>query len=317
MRSSMNLTEINSDLKNLLCVITGPTACGKTEITIRLAQHYNTHILSADSRQFYRELVIGAATPNAEELAMAPHHFIGHLSVSDYYNVYKFEQDALSLCNRLFKSHRVIFLTGGSGLYIDAVTKGIDLLPDPDPELRQSLNSIYEHEGLAPLHDQLNKLDPVYFEQVDLSNPVRLIRAIEVCVLTGEAYSHLRNQAHEKRPFEVLKIVLDRPKVELHQRIHARTDLMMKEGLIDEVKSLMPYRTLNPLNTVGYKEIFQYLDGKISLEQAVEDIKTNTRRYAKRQLTWFRRDPDYHWVNANDTDEIQSLVDSILGDKEQ
>jgi tRNA dimethylallyltransferase len=310
----MNLTEINSDLKNLLCVITGPTACGKTEITIRLAQHYHTHILSADSRQFYRELVIGAATPNAEELAMAPHHFIGHLSVSDYYNVYKFEQDALALCNELFETHQVVFLTGGSGLYIDALTKGIDLLPDPDPELRQSLNSIYESEGLIPLQDQLKTLDPDYFEQVDQSNPVRLIRAIEVCLLTGEKYSHLRNQAHEKRPFEVLKIVLDRPKEELHQRIHLRTDLMINEGLIDEVKSLMPHRGLNALNTVGYKEIFQYLDGNITLDQAIENIKTNTRRYAKRQLTWFRRDPEYHWINTNHLEEIQFLIDSNLAD---
>jgi tRNA dimethylallyltransferase len=314
MRSFMSLREINSNLKKLLCVITGPTACAKTDVTIRLAQHYNTHILSADSRQFYRQLVIGAATPNAEELSMAPHHFIGHLSVDESYNVYKFEQEALALCNLLFETHQVVFLTGGSGLYIDALTKGIDLLPDPDPELRESLNSIYENEGLAPLQEKLKELDPDYFEQVDQSNPVRLIRAIEVCVLTGEKYSHLRNQDHDKRPFEVLKIVLDRPKEELHQRIHLRTDIMIKEGLIDEVRALMPYRTLNALNTVGYKEIFQYLDGNITLDQAIEDIKTNTRRYAKRQLTWFRRDPEYHWINANNLEEIQSLIDSNLAD---
>lgn len=308
----MNLRETNSNLKKLLCVITGSTACGKTDITIQLAKHYSTHIISADSRQFYRQLVIGAAMPSPAQLQMVPHHFIGHLSVEEYYNVYKFEQDALSLCNQLFETHQVVFLTGGSGLYIDAVTKGIDILPDPDPKLRVSLNSVYEEEGLASLQNKLKELDPDYFEQVDQSNPVRLIRAIEVCLLTGEKYSHLRNQAHDNRPFDILKIVLDRPKDELHQRIHLRTDIMIKEGLIDEVKSLTPFRSLNALNTVGYKEIFQYLDGDITLDQAIENIKTNTRRYAKRQLTWFRRDPDYHWINANNIDEIESLIDSQI-----
>lgn len=308
----MNLRETNSRLKKLLCVITGPTACGKTDITIELAKYYNTHILSADSRQFYRQLVIGAAMPSLAQLQMVPHHFIGHLSVEEYYNVYKFEQDALALCSQLFEAHQVIFLTGGSGLYIDAVSKGIDILPDPDPKLRDSLNLMYENEGLAPLHEKLKKLDSDYFEQVDQSNPVRLIRAIEVCLLTGEKYSQLRNQAHDNRPFNVLKIVLDRPKDELHQRIHLRTDLMIKEGLVDEAKSLTPFRSLNALNTVGYKEIFQYLDGDITLDKAVENIKTNTRRYAKRQLTWFRRDPDYHWINANNINEILSLINSKI-----
>lgn len=293
-------------------MITGPTACGKTDVAIQLAKHYQTHIISADSRQFYRQLIIGAATPNAEQLSEAPHHFIGQLSVEEYYNVFKFEQDALNLCNELFKSYQVVILTGGSGLYLDALTKGIDLLPDPDPELRASLNAMFENEGLQILQSKLKELDPEYFEQVDQSNPVRLIRAIEVCTLTGEKYSQLRNQTHENRPFDILKIVLDRPKEELHQRIELRTELMIQEGLIDEVKSLTPFRALNALNTVGYKEIFQYLDGNITLDQAITDIKTNTRRYAKRQLTWFRRDLDYHWINANNWSEIQFLIDSKL-----
>lgn len=305
----MILKEENSSLKRLLCVITGPTACGKTDVSIRVAQHYQTHILSADSRQFYKQLQIGAATPTKEELLMAPHHFIGHLSVEDYYNVYKYEQDALKLCNELFQEHEVLVLTGGSGLYLDAITKGIDLLPDPDPLLRESLNKMLEQQGVESLQQRLKELDEVYYHQVDLSNPMRLMRAIEVSVLMGKPYSSLRNQAHENRPFQILKIVLNRPKEELHQRIHQRVDMMVEQGLIQEVQSLIPYKQLNALNTVGYKEIFQYLDGEITLDQAVTDIKTNTRRYAKRQLTWFRRDNSYHWLDVKET---QNIVDSII-----
>lgn len=308
----MILKEGNSNLKRILCVITGPTACGKTDISINVAQHFNSHILSADSRQFYKQLQIGAATPSHEELRMAPHHFIGHLSVEDYYNVYKYEQDALTLCNNLFQENQVLILTGGSGLYLDAVTKGIDLLPDPDPKLRLSLNQILEKEGIEPLQKRLKELDEVYYNQVDLSNPARLMRAIEVSELMGKPYSSLRNQNHEKRPFNVIKFVLNRPKEELHQRIHLRTDKMIEDGLIEEVTSLIPFKHLNALNTVGYKEIFQFLDQKISLEQAVTDIKTNTRRYAKRQLTWFRRDENYQWIDVNETNtSVNSIIKTI------
>ncbi len=308
----MILKEGNSNLKRILCVITGPTACGKTDISINVAQHFNSHILSADSRQFYKQLQIGAATPSHEELRMAPHHFIGHLSVEDYYNVYKYEQDALTLCNNLFQENQVLILTGGSGLYLDAVTKGIDLLPDPYPKLRLSLNQILEKEGIEPLQKRLKELDKVYYNQVDLSNPARLMRAIEVSELMGKPYSSLRNQNHEKRPFNVIKFVLNRPKEELHQRIHLRTDKMIEDGLIEEVTSLIPFKHLNALNTVGYKEIFQFLDQKISLEQAVTDIKTNTRRYAKRQLTWFRRDENYQWIDVNETNtSVNSIIKTI------
>lgn len=296
-------------MKPLLCVITGPTACGKTDISIRLAQYFNAHILSADSRQFYHQLKIGAASPTQVQLNMAPHHFVGHLSVENYYNVYKYEQDALALCSKLFEENNMVVVTGGSGLYIDALTNGIDLLPDSDPIMRESLNTLFKESGLRALQEKLKVLDPIYYDVVDKLNPIRLIRAIEVCLSTGEPYSNLRVQKKVERPFDVLKIVLNRPKEELHRRIELRTDQMIEEGLVDEVKSLTPYRSLNALNTVGYKEIFQFLDGTISMEQAVIDIKTNTRRYAKRQLTWFRRDESYHWIETNTGDAFAKIVD--------
>lgn len=299
-------------MSKLLCVITGPTACGKTDVAIQLAQYFNTHILSADSRQFYRELKIGAATPTAHQLEIAPHHFIGHLSVKESYNVFKYEQDALALSENLFKNKDLLILTGGSGLYIDAVCNGIDLLPDPDPELRQSLQLLFDSEGIVPLQSKLMQLDPVYFDLVDKANPVRLIRAIEVCLMTGKPYSSQRNQLQARRPFRILKIALNRPKEELHERIALRTEQMIEDGLVDEVDALREYRAFNALNTVGYKEVFQYLDGDISLVQAIENIKTNTRRYAKRQLTWFRRDPNYVWFDASESEKIAELIRSAI-----
>jgi tRNA dimethylallyltransferase len=302
----------NFNSSKLLCVITGPTACGKTDISIKLAQEYQTHIISADSRQFYEQLKIGAATPSIEQLSLAPHHFIGQLSVEDYYNVYKFEQDALKLCDELFKVKDVVFLTGGSGLYIDALCKGIDILPDADPELRKSLNLLFAQNGIQALQSKLLLLDKEYYQVVDKANPVRLIRAIEVCIQTKLPFSQLRNQEQTKRPFNVLKIVINRSKDELNERIAIRTEQMIQEGLVDEVKTLIKFRDLNSLKTVGYKEIFQYLDGEISLNQAIENIKTNTRRYATRQLRWFRRDKDYFWLNPNEIGERKKLIENHL-----
>lgn len=299
-------------MKPILCVITGPTACGKTDVSIKLAQHYHTHILSADSRQFYHQLKIGAATPTPNQLMMAPHHFIGHLSVDNYYNVYKFEHDALNLLDLLFRTHKIVILTGGSGLYIDALVNGIDVLPDPDPILRNNLNTLFKEFGLKALQEQLKLLDPVYYDVVDKLNPVRLIRAIEVCLLTGDLYSNLRNQDPIERPFDVVKIVLNRPKAELHKRIELRTEQMIKDGLVDEAKSLIPFKSCNALNTVGYKEIFRYLDNEISLEQAIIDIKTNTRRYAKRQITWFKRDESYIWMDVLDTENVLHGIENFL-----
>ena len=302
----------NFNSSKLLCVVTGPTACGKTDISIKLAQEFNTQIISADSRQFYKQLKIGAATPTIEQLSYVPHHFIGHLSIEDYYNVYKFEQNALKLCDELFKINDVLFLTGGSGLYIDALCKGIDILPDANPELRESLNLLYAQQGIEALQSKLLELDEKYYQTVDKANPIRLIRAIEVCIQTKLPYSQLRNQEQTKRPFNILKIVINRPKEELNYRIGLRTEQMIQDGLVDEVKSLIKFRDLNSLKTVGYKEIFQYLDGEITLNQAIENIKTNTRRYAKRQLTWFRRDKEYLWINPNEIVEIKKLIERHL-----
>lgn len=282
-----------------LKVLEGPTAVGKTALAIRWAQEAGTEIISADSRQFYRELNIGVARPDPGELAAIPHHFIACKSIFNYYSVSHYEQEALVLLNQLFERHDTVIMTGGSGLYVNAVCNGIDVLPDPSPQLRQQLKDRESQEGLASLQEQLKQLDPVFYEQIDLQNPVRLRRALEVCITTGKPYSSLRTNARKQRPFAIERYILNRPKEELHQRIEKRTDAMMQAGLLEEAKALYPHRTQNALQTVGYRELFAYLDGKISLEQAVTDIKTNTRRYAKRQLTWLRKQEDSVWLDAD------------------
>jgi len=297
-----DLKRSNSD--PLLIVIAGPTAVGKTAISIRLAQHLNTEILSADSRQFYRELKIGVAAPSETELNTTPHHFIGNLSIHDYYNVSRYETDALALLKHLFITKKQLLMVGGSGLYINAVCHGIDELPDPDPALRKEL----QNNGIEALRSQLKLLDPEYYTIVDLANPTRLIRAIEVCLQTGRPYSALRNNKPKLRDFNILKIGLQRERNELNEIIGRRVDQMLEQGLLEEARSLYPLRRLNALNTVGYKELFEYFDGNISLEQAITDIKTNTRRYAKRQMTWFRRDKEIHWFHPNDTDKILEII---------
>ncbi|MCM1531816.1 MAG: tRNA (adenosine(37)-N6)-dimethylallyltransferase MiaA [Bacteroides sp.] len=279
----------------ILKVLEGPTASGKTALAIEWALKENTEIVSADSRQFYRELNIGVARPSPEELAAVPHHFIANKSIFHYYSVSHYEQEALALLDRLFARHDTVIMAGGSGLYVNAVCHGIDELPDPAPELRQQLKEQEVREGLESLQELLKKLDPVFYEKVDLHNPVRLRRALEVCITTGKPYSSLRTATSKPRPFAIERYVLTRPKEELHDRIEKRTDLMMEAGLLNEAKTLYPHRELNALQTVGYRELFAYLDGKISLEQAVTDIKTNTRRYAKRQMTWLRRQ-DAVWL---------------------
>lgn len=297
--------------KDLLVVITGPTAVGKTALSVELAKEFGTAIISCDSRQFFREMKIGTAIPDADELAAVPHHFIGHLSVNDAYDVSRYETEALALLNSLYKKHKVLIMAGGSGLYINAVCQGFDELPDPDPELRKRLRLTLEKKGIAALGEQLMLLDPVYFKEVDKSNPNRLLRAIEVCLITGKPYSQLRKGQIKERPFRVLKIALNRDRQELFDRIAERTKHMMDQGLLDEVISLLPYRNKNALNTVGYKELFDHLDGNCSLEQAVENIETNTRRYAKRQLTWFRKDSAYHWFKPEQKSKIMALIKSL------
>lgn len=289
-------------------MILGPTAIGKTAFAIQIAQHFQTEIISCDSRQFYKELKIGVAAPTTEELNVVKHHFVGQLSILDYYNVSKFENEVIAFLGDYFKIQGNAVMTGGSGLYIDAVCKGIDELPDANESLRKELKDRLEEEGLPSLIAQLKELDPEYYKIVDLNNPNRLTRALEVCIATGEPYSQLRNNKPIERDFEIIKIGLNRPREELFENIGIRVDKMLEEGLLDEVKSLKAYQHLNALNTVGYKEIFQYFEGNYTLRQAIEKIKTNTRRYAKRQLTWFKRDKDIHWFRPDDVEEVKNLI---------
>ena len=300
-----------SKLENkTLIVLLGPTASGKTDLAVALAQHFKTEIISADSRQFYKELPIGTAAPTIEQLALVKHHFVGQLSVRDNYNVFRFEQDVLKLLEEAFQSHDVFVMVGGSGLYIDAVCNGIDDLPDPDPVLRDSLKKLLEEQGIEALQEKLKALDPDYFKNVDLNNSKRLMRAIEVCVQTGKPYSKQRLNKGKERPFNILKIGLDVPREILNQRINQRTDEMMKSGWIEEAKAVFPIRHLNALNTVGYKELFKYFDGDWTLDQATEKIKTSTRRYAKRQMTWFRKDKSIHWFEPGKVEEIIGFCQS-------
>ncbi len=294
--------------KKTLLVILGPTASGKTGVAIRLAKYLKTEIISADSRQFYREIPIGTAAPTKEQLREVPHHFVGNLSLQDDYNVSRFEQDVLKLLEQKFRQHEVMIMAGGSGLYIDAVCKGIDALPDPDPQLRQTLEKQWKQQGIAVLQQQLEELDPDYYAVVDRQNPKRLMRAIEVCLQTGKKYSELRLNRPAERDFRILKIGLNLPRQELFERIHQRTDQMLENGWLEEARRVLPFREKNALNTVGYKELFAFFDGKMTLEEAVEKIKTNTRRYAKRQLTWFKRDTDIHWFSPEETDSILAFV---------
>ena len=280
-----------------LIVILGPTASGKTDLAIKVARWLNTEIISADSRQFYRELSIGTAKPSQEQLSEVKHHFIGHISITEDYNISRFEQDAIRLLDKLFETHQDVVMTGGSGLYIDAVCNGLDDQPENDPGIRRQLNLEYKLYGIKYLQGELLRLDPAYYEVVDLSNPHRLMRAIEVCMITGKPYSSFRKSHQHQRNFKTVKFGIQIPREELVERINRRVDHMMARGLLEEVKANLPYRNLNALNTVGYNEIFEYLDGNCTLEEAMEKIRINTRRYAKRQMTWFRKDPDINWID--------------------
>jgi tRNA dimethylallyltransferase len=288
-----------------LILIAGPTAVGKTSLAIELARKFETEIISTDSRQFYSEMQIGTAAPTAEELSLAKHHFIGNLSINNYYNVSIFEKEAINLINKLFETKDIIIAVGGSGLYIDALCYGIDDLPDADEKLRADIKSKYKEYGIEYLQNEVKRLDPDYFEIADIKNPKRLQRALEVIYETGKTYSSQRTNKQKQREFQISKYVLNMDREELYQRINLRVDLMMEAGLEKEAKSLYPYKDLNALNTVGYKELFSYFDGKISLDQAVTDIKTHSRRYAKRQITWFKRDNSYKWIKG--IDEIVEL----------
>ncbi|HET9571743.1 MAG TPA: tRNA (adenosine(37)-N6)-dimethylallyltransferase MiaA [Bacteroidales bacterium] len=290
-----------------LVVLTGPTGVGKTELSLRIAEALGSPILSCDSRQLFREMSVGTAAPTPEQLKRVQHYFIASKSIHEPYSAAKYEVEALSLMSTLFESHQNLLMTGGSMLYIDAVCKGIDDMPDVDPTIRQELALLYKNHGLVPILEELKRLDPIYYKQVDQKNHKRVIHGLELCRMTGLPFSSFRKDTSKIRPFRILKICLNRDRVELYERIDARVDEMMLQGLETEARGLYPFRHLNALNTVGYKEMFDYFDGNFSLEQAVTSLKFNTHKYARKQLTWFRRDTDYHWFHPEDPDIIQKL----------
>lgn len=281
-----------------LIVIAGPTASGKTAFAIKVAKALNTVILSADSRQFYKEMSIGTAAPTEEELSQVRHYFVHHISIEDKYDVADYERDTLQLLDELFKTHDAVVMTGGSGLFIDAVCNGIDEMPDIQPEIREKVENLLQEGGLKAMQDEVQRLDPEYFAIVDQQNPRRLQRALEVCYQTGKTFTSFRSGNHVKRDFEIKKYALLWEREALIERIDKRVDLMMEQGLLEEAKSLYPKRHLNALNTVGYKELFAYFDGQCTLAEAVELIKIHTRQYAKRQMTWLRKDLSYHWISS-------------------
>lgn len=284
-----------------LIVIAGPTASGKTAFAIKVAKALNTVILSADSRQFYKEMSIGTAAPTEEELSQVQHYFVHHISIEDKYDVADYERDALQLLDELFKTHNTVVMTGGSGLFIDAVCNGIDAMPDVQPEIRQKVENLLQEGGLRALQDEVQRIDPEYFALVDQQNPRRLQRALEVCYQTGKTFTSFRSGNVVKRDFDIKKYALLWDRKALIERIDKRVDIMMEQGLLEEAKSLYPKRHLNALNTVGYKELFAYFDGDCTLAEAVELIKIHTRQYAKRQMTWLRKDKAYQWVNQQET----------------
>lgn len=300
------------DHQKYLIVLLGPTGVGKTDLSITLSYQFNAPIISADSRQFYREMRIGTAAPSNDILNATPHYFVGNKSIADRYSCGMYEIDVVNLLNELYKTHHSVMLVGGSGLYIDAVCKGIDDFPAPDTELRKDLLLQLKNEGIDGLRKQLKLIDPEYYNQVDLKNSQRIIKAIEVCLQTGKTYSSFLTNTSKRRAFIPIKIGLNRPREELYQRINQRVDLMLKEGLINEVKGLYSQKHLNALNTVGYKELFDYLDGKVTFEEAIELIKRNSRRYAKRQLTWWARDKEIAWFHPDQVDLIVDHIQKIV-----
>ena len=295
-------------MEKTLIVITGPTAVGKTALCLDIAKHFDIPIINADSRQIFRELKIGTARPTEEQMREVKHYFVGMLGLEDYYSASLFEQQVLELLGQQFQTRDYALMAGGSMMYIDAVCDGIDDIPTIDDATRDLMKRRLAEEGLERLCEELKTLDPDYYDIVDRQNPRRVVHALEICTMTGKTYTSFRKREKRKRPFEIIKIGLNRPREELYERINQRVDQMMADGLLDEVRSLYPQRHLNALNTVGYKELFDYIDGRWPLEEAVERIKGNTRRYARKQLTWYKKDEQIKWFHP---DEKEIIIDYI------
>ncbi|WP_149276016.1 tRNA (adenosine(37)-N6)-dimethylallyltransferase MiaA [Pareuzebyella sediminis] len=304
-------------MEKTLVSVVGPTAIGKTKLAIVLARHFDTDVISADSRQFYKEMNIGTAVPSAEELSLAQHHFIQHKSIFDHYSVGAYEKDAISMLHKLFKAKDLVVMVGGSGLYIDAVAKGLDEFPEVPPHFRKNLNKKLEKDGLESLQKMLHELDPVYYAKVDLENPHRLIRALEICLASEKPYSSFLSYDKKKRAFQTVTIGLNTERSILYDRINKRVDKMVDRGLLAEVESLKNFKGLNALQTVGYKELFAYFDGNCTLDFALGEVKKNTRRFAKRQLTWFKRNQETLWVTPSMNEEriILKLEKDLIGKK--
>ena len=295
-------------MKKTLIVITGPTAVGKTACCLDIAKHYGLPIINADSRQIFQELRIGTARPTEEQMQKVKHYFVGTLRLNDYYSASLFEQQVLECLEQQFLTNDYALLSGGSMMYIDAVCDGIDDIPTIDDETRSLMKQRLADEGLEALVEELKRLDPEYYEIVDRQNPRRVVHALEICTMTGKTYTSFRKREKRQRPFQIIKIGLNRPREELYDRINQRVDQMMADGLLEEARSLYPLRHLNALNTVGYKELFDYLEGRWPLEEAVERIKGNTRRYARKQLTWYKKDPQIRWFHPQETEQIISYI---------
>ena len=299
-------------MSHTLIVLIGPTGVGKTELSLSIAEHFGTCIVSSDSRQLYADLKIGTAAPTPEQLARVKHHFVGTLQLTDYYSAAQYEAEVMSKLEKLFQKNDVVVLTGGSMMYVDAICKGIDDIPTVDKDTRELMMQKYEMEGLEKLCAELKLLDPKYYQIVDLKNPKRVIHALEICYMTGKTYTSFRTQNTKKRPFRIIKIGLTREREELYNRINRRVDEMMKDGLLEEARSVYAYKHLNSLNTVGYKEMFQYMDGEWTLDFAIEKIKQNSRIYSRKQMTWFKRDKDITWFHPDQQKEIMNHINNLL-----
>lgn len=295
-----------------LIVIAGPTGVGKTELSLKMAEFFGTCILNADSRQLYRDIPIGTAAPTAAELARVPHHFVGTLGLEDYYSAAQYEAEALALLDQLFQTRDVVVLSGGSMMYIDAVCDGIDDIPTVDDATRQRMKERYAAEGLEVLARELRLLDPEYYAICDIKNPKRVVHALEICYMTGRTYTSYRVKAHKERPFRIVKIGLCRERAELFDRINRRVDLMVEQGLLEEARRVLPFRDCNSLNTVGYKELFQYFDGNWELDFALEKIRRNSRVYAKKQMTWFKKDERTAWFHPEQWEDIRLFIENQI-----